>query len=136
MYGTSRAVGVGPTPRPRPSPPPSLTALLLPPPLQVLGVYSGKRWLLIEEQINTVLGNQAMEAGDRERALWHYRALLEACPQRPPQVRGDGCGQPGECELVATYRRTYCLPTGNHARSHLIHACPRIRKHVFPTAPR
>ncbi|KAL4458148.1 hypothetical protein ABPG75_013013 [Micractinium tetrahymenae] len=47
---------------------------------QVLGVYSGRRWALIEEHLHDALGRQARDAGDAPAAAQHFMAML-ACPQ-------------------------------------------------------
>lgn len=50
---------------------------------QVLGVYSGRRWALIEEHLHDVLGRQARDAGDAPAAAQHFMAML-SCPQNTP----------------------------------------------------
>ncbi|GIM00051.1 hypothetical protein Vretimale_5119 [Volvox reticuliferus] len=49
---------------------------------QVLALYLGKKWKYIEEHLHAVLGAQCVEYGDKERALWHFCALLD-CAHRP-----------------------------------------------------
>ncbi len=46
----------------------------------MLGVYSGRRWALIEEHLHDVLGRQARDAGDAPAAAQHFMAML-SCPQ-------------------------------------------------------
>lgn len=46
---------------------------------QVLGVYGGRRWGLIEEHLHDALGRQAREGGDAGGAAQHFMAMLD-CP--------------------------------------------------------
>lgn len=48
-----------------------------------MGIYSGKRWALIEEHLHDMLGRQARDAGDAPAAARHFMAML-ACPQASP----------------------------------------------------
>ncbi|EFN58685.1 hypothetical protein CHLNCDRAFT_140292 [Chlorella variabilis] len=46
---------------------------------QVLGVYSGRQWSLIEEHLHDALGRQAREGDDATGAVRHFMAML-VCP--------------------------------------------------------
>ena len=47
---------------------------------QVVGVYSGRQWALIEEHLADALGRQERDAGDAPAAVQHFMSML-ACPQ-------------------------------------------------------
>ncbi|PNW88325.1 hypothetical protein CHLRE_01g024400v5 [Chlamydomonas reinhardtii] len=59
---------------------------------QVLAQYLGRRWKYIEEHLHAVLGAQCVEYGDKDRALWHYCALLD-CGHRPAAQQQHNVGQ-------------------------------------------
>ncbi|KAG2449122.1 hypothetical protein HYH02_005870 [Chlamydomonas schloesseri] len=59
---------------------------------QVLALYLGRRWRYIEEHLHAVLGAQCVEYGDKDRALWHYCALLD-CGHRPAAQQQNNVGQ-------------------------------------------
>ncbi|KXZ49490.1 hypothetical protein GPECTOR_21g716 [Gonium pectorale] len=59
---------------------------------QVLSLYLGRKWKHIEEHLHAVLGAQCVEYGDKERALWHYCALLD-CGHRPPAQQANNVTQ-------------------------------------------
>ncbi|KAG2489318.1 hypothetical protein HYH03_012150 [Edaphochlamys debaryana] len=59
---------------------------------QVMSLYLGRRWKHIEEHLHAVLGAQCVEYGDKDRALWHFCALLD-CAHRPPQQQAGNVAQ-------------------------------------------
>ena len=64
-------------------PPPSMCVSLVVPcgvRRQVVGVYSGRQWALIEEHLADALGRQERDAGDAPAAVQHFMSML-ACPQ-------------------------------------------------------
>eukprot|EP00873_Tetraselmis_striata_P021809 jgi/Tetstr1/442073/TSEL_000257.t1 len=54
---------------------------------QVLAVYKGRRWSLIEEHLHDVLGRYAQEQGDQRCAVGHHMALLANCAHRGANVQ-------------------------------------------------
>ena len=59
---------------------------------QVLQVYGGRQWALIEEHLHDVLGRQARDAGDSQAAVQHFMAML-ACPHNTPYCQRLYLGQ-------------------------------------------
>ena len=50
---------------------------------QVLDVYNGRQWALIEEHLHDVLGKQCLQAGDVQGAARHFADML-LCPYNSP----------------------------------------------------